>query len=100
MVDYTELEEIELQSSTFLKKRLLFWAIRWIIGFSIIGAITYKFPQHYWLWWAGLTLAGLSLGFLVLGGYFLNRKISSVQSKIENLEKLIDEDEIEIIDDL
>jgi len=89
-----ELEKVgaeEILSSEYRRKKLIIYAIR-----TILSIILYYFLWEYkWVrlsLWAYVPLNLLGLGVIVLGPYFLKRKMAKVQSKIDNLDNVLNEE--------
>ena len=70
---FDQLDEMRHEARVFLKQRLLFWALRWTIGFFGIWVILQFYPALTWLWAAGLVVALVSLA-AILGRFFLLEK--------------------------
>jgi len=83
-----QLDQLDLmrgQTRAFLKQRLLFWALRWTIGFIGIWVILKFYPELTWLWWAGLIVALISL-FAILGSFlFLEKKMKNTSDTAKTL---------------
>jgi len=87
---------------TSLKKRLIMWAIRWIIGFVIIWLITAYYPQASWLWLVGIVTASAFLVFVLAGSWMLKRRFEMAETRISRAEQEIRElerSELENFDD-
>ena len=81
-----ETAEAGLGWSAFLRRRLLLWALRWLIGFSGIFLVTHFYPGLAWLWWAGAGLALLSLCWLFAAQRLLARKFARAEAAGDELE--------------
>ncbi|MDH3595231.1 MAG: hypothetical protein OEU09_18710 [Rhodospirillales bacterium] len=84
-----ELEALRGETDRFLTKRLVLWAIRWIIGFAIIAAVDYFFDGVGWLWWAGGALAATTLILMLVMHWIMARKYAEVQGKLDELNDAI-----------
>ncbi len=78
-----QLDEMRGETRAFLKQRLLFWALRWTIGFFGIWVILQFYPELTWLWWAGLVIALVSLAAILGSFLFLEKKMKKVEEKAE-----------------
>ena len=78
-----QLDEMRIEARAFLKQRLLFWAIRWTIGFFGIWVILQFYPELTWLWWAGLVIALVSLVAILGSFFFLEKKMKQVEGQKE-----------------
>jgi hypothetical protein len=45
-----DLDHIRSDTTSFLKQRLVMWAVRWCIGFAIIWVVVSFWPNLDWLW--------------------------------------------------
>ncbi len=88
-----KLEEVRDKTRQFVKRRLLFWAVRWTIGFLIIWVIVHYYPSTYWLWGAGAFVALLSLSVILGSFFFLEHKLKTTNNKVQDLEELLKEEE-------
>lgn len=83
-----QMDQLDLmrdQSRKFFKQRLLFWTVRWTIGFFIIWVILQFYPDLTWLWWAGLIIALLSLAVILGSFMFLEKKMKSTADAAKDL---------------
>ena len=80
-----QLDLIRAQTRAFLKQRLLFWGLRWTIGFIGIWIILQFYPDLTWLWLAGGIVAFLSLVAILVVFFFLEKKMKSSSEKQKNL---------------
>lgn len=91
----SELESIAgdtVLSPTYRKRKLILWVIR----ATISAALYVIFWKHEWVRWTLLVTAPLSfisLLMILLGPYLLKRKIAKTRSKIEAVERLLQETE-------
>ena len=90
---YEELETLRDETSSFIGRRILFWSVRWTIGFIIIWAIVSFYPDLSWLWWVGICVAALSLALLLIGEWWLKHTIGKTRSRVRDLEAAIAEAE-------
>lgn len=68
-----ELHEDESDARILVRRQLIFWVVRWIIGFALIGVVFYLTPGSGWLWWVAAALAALTLAY-ILGVAVLTRR--------------------------
>lgn len=85
-----ELSEAVEGYRSSLGKRVLFWCIRWLIGFGIIAVVVANKPEWSWLWWVGVGVAGMSLLVLLVSHVVLQRKIASVKSTVDEVHTALD----------
>ena len=71
-----------------ISRRLILWAVRWIIGFGIIALAAYFQPEWSWLWWVGGSIAALSLAITLTMHFVMQRKFAEVRRKMEEAERL------------
>lgn len=86
-----ELNQLRQETKRFVGKRIVMWAVRWAIGFAVIGAVTYFYEGLDWLWWAGLGLAGTSLVLMFTMHWVMSRKLAGVQGDLDRLDAMIKE---------
>lgn len=84
-----ELSALRAHTHMYVAKRLVTWAVRWIIGFAIIGAVTYFYDGLAWLWWAGIGLAGTSLVLMFVMHWLMSNKLASVEGELNKLDEMI-----------
>lgn len=90
-MDMSELPQKEknTQLHPFLKRNLLAWAIRWTIGFSIIGWLTYQFPALQWIWLPAILVAVFSLLLLFLIHFIMKSETGFFASIRRFVQKII-----------
>jgi hypothetical protein len=86
-----DLDQIRSDTTSFVKQRLVMWAVRWCIGFAIIWVVVSFWPNLDWLWWAGATVALASLAFLLLSRWFISRRLDRTSSLIGQAKRKISE---------
>lgn len=86
-----ELNLLRQDANRFVGRRIVMWAVRWVIGFAVIGAVTYFNEGFDWLWWAGLGLAGTSLVLMLVMHWLMARKLAGVQGDLDRLDAIIKE---------
>lgn len=82
----TELQAITSTLDQSLRRRVIFWGIRWAIGFGLIALAVRQWPSASWLWWVGFTVAALSLVGMLVGHRILQRKADGVRRQLEQLD--------------
>ncbi len=82
---YNELDTVRDETTSFIGQRIMFWAVRWTIGFLIIWAIVSYYPNLFWLWWAGIAVAALSLAILLVGEIWMKREIDKTEARVQDL---------------
>lgn len=87
--DRSELDALRAGTTTFMRQRLVMWALRWIIGFALIAVIVWYHPDYSWLWWVGAIVALLSLAILLIGQRVLARKFDQTDHRIDKAESEI-----------
>jgi hypothetical protein len=86
-----DLDQIRSDTTSFLKQRLVMWAVRWCIGFTIIWVVVSSWPNLDWLWWVGATVALASLAFLLLSRWLIFRRLDRTSSFIGQAKRKISE---------
>lgn len=89
-VDYQqELSEIRRQinieekdAQDLLRKQLINWTVRWIIGFILVGVVFYLTPNSGWLWWVAVIVAALSLLSILTLAVLTRRKLDATRAKL------------------
>ena len=74
-----------------VRQRLLLWLLRWIAGFAAIAVIVYLWPGLGWLWWAGASVAGLSLALMLTVHLFVRRRAAKATRRIAEFERFVQE---------
>lgn len=86
-----ELNDLQQDTSAFLKRRLILWAVRWTIGFAIIGVVVYFNPQWSWLWWAGVGFAALTPLIALISQWLIRRLVRRTEKALAELEDAMGE---------
>ena len=73
------LDQIERETSAFIKRLVVRWAIRWAIVFALIFGLTRMVDWLDWLWWIAVPVAVLSLGVPLLFRRFLMKRLAKVR---------------------
>ena len=76
------LEQIERETSAFMKRLVVRWAIRWAVAFAIIFALTRMVDWLDWLWWIALPVAVLALGVPLLFRRFLMKRLAGMRGQM------------------
>lgn len=88
MTDTSELVSLSAGLTQSLQRRLVMWAVRWLIGFGIVAAVVHFWPSVAWLWWAAAAVAALSLITLLIVHFVVQRRIGVAQARIAEAELL------------
>ncbi len=88
MTDTSELASMSAGLTQSLQRRLVMWAVRWLIGFGIVAAVVHFWPSVSWLWWAAAAFAALSLITLLVVQFIVQRRIGVAQTRIAEAELL------------
>jgi cation transport ATPase len=83
------LEELSERQAQAMRGNLRFWAIRWIVAFGVIAAVTLSTGQYFWLWWAGALVAGSTLAAMLGTKLALTRKTDSTRAEVARLEEML-----------
>lgn len=75
------LDQIERETSTFMKRLALRWAIRWAVVFAVIFALTRMVDWLDWLWWVAVPMAVLSLGVPLLFRRVLMKRLAKMRGQ-------------------
>ncbi len=82
------------QLSTALRKllyrRLVAWAIRWVIGFGLIAVAVWTWPEATWLWGVGAAVAALSLAALLSIHFTMAPRIVAKAEDVQTQAQVID----------
>lgn len=84
-----ELNDLRTSIDKTAKRNIAFFVIRWLIGFSLISAITFYNSSYMWLWYIAVPVALLSLAFTLLSKHFLTKKLNEASSVQETLDSLL-----------
>lgn len=74
-----------------MKRRILLWAIRWFIGFSIIAVVVYFKPEWSWLWWVGVGFALVTPLTTLVAQKFVDRKIAETHQALAQAQRMADD---------
>lgn len=88
MTDTSELVSMSAGLTQSLQRRLVMWAVRWLIGFGTVAAVVHFWPSVSWLWWAAAAFAALSLITLLVLHFVVQRRIGVAQTRIAEAELL------------
>ncbi|WP_164117537.1 hypothetical protein [Sphingorhabdus sp. Alg239-R122] len=80
-----QLDHESLELGTSLRHRLVFWAIRWALAFAVIGLATHYSGKFQWLWPVAAIIAAISLLFLIITNYVVQKKIKRAQRSLQDL---------------
>lgn len=90
-VQAAELEALTTEFFPSLKRAIVLWLLRWIIGFGVIAFVVTLWPSFAWLWWAGAAVAGLSLFSMLFMRAVLRRKTATVHQRLGELDRMVEE---------
>lgn len=76
------LEQIERETSAFMKRLVVRWAIRWAVAFAIIFALTRMVDWLDWLWWIAVPIAVLTLAVPLLFRRFLMKRLAGMRGQM------------------
>ena len=86
--------EADALSASFdrdVKRALILWIVRWVIGFLLIWFITGVSGGLGWLWWVGIGFAMLIPVTAMASQWFVSRKLRQAESALAELEEAIGE---------
>lgn len=89
-----QIAELEAHAAGFapsLKRGLIMWAIRWLIGFGLIALAVKIWPSITWLWWVGAAVAGVSLLSMLVMQWVLQRKAISIRKQLGELDRIVED---------
>lgn len=75
-----ELDDIRNTIASTLRRGLVLWAVRWSIGFALVGLVVWLYPDLDWLWIAALIVALLSLSIMVFTGVLFRRRLGQADA--------------------
>lgn len=75
------LEQIERETSAFMKRLALRWAIRWALVFAVIFVLTRLVDWLDWLWWFAVPMAVLSLAVPLLFRRVLMKRLAKMRGQ-------------------
>lgn len=76
-----------------VKRALILWVVRWIIGFLLIWFITGVSGGLRWLWWVGIIAAIGSLVATMALKRRMSRKLDRLNGAFDDLERTLTEDD-------
>lgn len=76
-----------------VKRALILWVVRWIIGFLLIWFITAVSGGLSWLWWVGIVAAIASLVATMALKRRMSRKLDRLNDAFDDLEKALTDDD-------
>lgn len=88
-MEIAELSHLRKSAEASIKRALIFWTLRWLIGFSVIAIITYYMPSARWLWYLGAGACLVSLIFLVTMRLLFSKQVRKTQDATVTLQKLL-----------
>ena len=75
------LDQIERQTSAFMKRLVARWAIRWAVIFAVIFGLTQLVDWLDWLWWIAVPIAVVTLAVPLLFRRFLIGRLERVRGQ-------------------
>jgi len=75
------LDQIERQTSAFMKRLVARWAIRWAVVFAVIFGLTQLVDWLDWLWWIAVPIAVVTLAVPLLFRRFLIGRLERVRGQ-------------------
>lgn len=84
--DREEVHDLQRNMSVFGKRQMIRWAVRWVIGFSLIGLVVYFQPRWSWLWWVGMGFATLTPIVTLTSQWLVGRQVRRVEKALAELE--------------
>lgn len=92
-VESAALRALEGETAEYFRWRLIFWAVRWAIGFGIIAVVVHFRPDWSWLWWFGAGAAAITPVSALVMGWPLKRRIRRTDRALTELETALGEAE-------
>jgi len=86
--DRSELDEMRKTLAGSVRRRLILWAVRWVLGFAAIAAVVHFYPTHSWLFWAGAVVAALSLIVTLSIHAFAKRRLDVGKRRLDEYERI------------
>jgi membrane protein YdbS with pleckstrin-like domain len=83
----SELDEMREALAGSVRRRLILWAVRWVLGFAAIAALVHFYPTFTWLFWAGAAVAALSLVVTLSIHGFAKRRLEVGQRRLDEYER-------------
>jgi hypothetical protein len=80
--DAAELSEFADSLAASIRRRLLLWVARWVLGFGAIALAVRWRPTLSWLWWTGAIVAFISLLTLITLHVVSRRRIELAQQHL------------------
>ncbi len=80
-----DLDVVKRNFSRNIQETFLKWAIRWMIGFGLIWAVTAATGRFSWLWSLGIIVALASLAFNVGANFLLRQRLRQARDTRDKL---------------
>ncbi|MYM64887.1 hypothetical protein [Pseudomaricurvus sp. HS19] len=80
-----ELSDIKEEHKGFLRRRIILWVVRWIIGFAIVAVVVRHYPNLFWLWYVAGAIFLVTPITALLAQRFVAGKLGELEKNIENL---------------
>lgn len=75
-----------------VRRALILWVIRWIVGFALIWFVTAVSGGLGWLWWVGIIAAIASLVATLAIKRTMSRRFDSLNESFDELERALRDD--------
>lgn len=82
----TKLDEMREAMAGSVKRRLVLWAVRWVLGFAALAVVVHFYPKLTWLLWAGAVVAALSLVLTLSIHAFAKRRLDLGERRLDEIE--------------
>lgn len=76
-----------------VRRALILWLIRWIVGFLLIWFVTAVSGGLGWLWWVGIIAAVASLIATLAIKRTMSRRFDSLNESFDELERVLRDDD-------
>jgi hypothetical protein len=84
----SDLDEMREALAGSARRRLLLWAVRWLLGFAAIAVVVHFYPTLTWLFWAGAAVAALSLVVTLSILAFARRRVDAGKRRLDEYERI------------
>jgi hypothetical protein len=85
--DRSELDEMREALAGSVRRRLILWAVRWVLGFAAIAIVVHFYPTLTWLFWAGAAVAALSLVVTLSIHAFAKKRLDVGERRLDEYER-------------
>jgi hypothetical protein len=80
--DAAELSELAGSLAGSIRRRLILWVVRWVLGFTAIAVAVQWRQSLSWLWWVGAIVAFISLVMLITLHAVSRRRVEFAQQRL------------------